>query len=322
MTTRAAAPATSADGGIVENNSNGNDNPNNNDDDVIDVTETSLKGRNSVKEVIEILDSSSSSSDSSDYDDDDDDDDDDDFDSDYDYNDKNNYKNRSRSQNNLKRKRTEISPIEVRLNAKDVPIAPGQHHGAADESKEFQQGTTLSSAAAANNVSSEVKSRIVKMLNMAMKPDGNENEAKKAMKLARREMQKHNLQQFELLQEAKTEEAESLRGGYVTLKCFNSRTDELLPKMPRWISFLMNPVGDNFDVKSFKRRTYSGPKHSFEIVFYGLYLNCQVAAWAMKVAIEKIALMMANHSPASHEVCTLPQAKLSYGEFYQIPPRR
>ena len=37
--------------------------------------------------------------------------------------------------------------------------------------------------------------------------------------------------------------------------------------------------------------------HRFTMTFYGIYSSCQLAAWAFKVAAEKVAVMMAEHKP-------------------------
>jgi len=119
------------------------------------------------------------------------------------------------------------------------------------------------------------------------------------MKLAQKLMRKHNLSQALLLKERETknsqnaQDEEILKGGFVRVKITNRKTRK--PAVfARWISYLMHPVCDNFGVNSYSEICRGD---CFDIVFYGIYSNTQLAGYAFKVAAERIAQMMTEYRP-------------------------
>ena len=201
------------------------------------------------------------------------------------------------------------SPLEVIMEEKDIPSAPGGHdeqEGEKDNeasSKDDLEEVSLlvNNGAGKKKADRVVKDRIIKLLNTGFHDQSNEHEAKNAMKLAQRLMRKHNLSQALLLKEreAKNDQNENgggdevLKGGMVRVHIRNRKTGK--PSLyARWISQLTHPVCDNFDVKS-----YNQTRRGFrcDIVFYGIYSNAQLAGYAFKVAAERIAQMSAEYKP-------------------------
>jgi hypothetical protein len=212
-----------------------------------------------------------------------------------------------------KRKRnpkpTPESPLEVIMEEKDVPSAPGRHdeqEGEKDNeasSKDDLEEVSLlvNNGAGKKKADRVVKDRIIKLLNTGFHDQSNEHEAKNAMKLAQRLMRKHNLSQALLLKEreAKNDQNEKgggdevLKGGMVRVHIINRKTGK--PSLyARWISHLTHTVCENFDVKS-----YNQTRRGFrcDVVFYGIYSNAQLAGYAFKVAAERIAQMSAEYKP-------------------------
>jgi hypothetical protein len=201
------------------------------------------------------------------------------------------------------------SPLEVIMEGKDVPSAPGRHdeqEGEKDSeasSKDDLEEVSLlvNNGAGKKKADRVVKDRIIKLLNTGFHDQSNEHEAKNAMKLAQRLMRKHNLSQALLLKERETKNDQNeqgggdevLKGGMVRVHIINRKTGK--PSLyARWISQLTHPVCENFDVKS-----YNQTRRGFrcDVVFYGIYSNAQLAGYAFKVAAERIAQMSAEYKP-------------------------
>ena len=115
------------------------------------------------------------------------------------------------------------SPILVVMQEKDVPVAPGYRSSSQDEQSAFDDSqTTLTNTDQVNDL---IKNHISKLLNTGFHESSNENEAKNAMRLAQRLMQRHNINQALLLQERKqqnTEDKQLFKGGLVTVNLFHN----------------------------------------------------------------------------------------------------
>ena len=206
-------------------------------------------------------------------------------------------------------------PLQVYMNDEDIPTAPGKR-------QEGEQGDTFSEAPTllssdGGNINQDVKNRIIKLLNTGFHDASNEHEAKNAMRLAQRLMRKHNLSQALLLKEREQggggDGDEVLKGGLVRVRIVYRKTQKP-SQMARWIAYLMTPVADNFDVKCYKS-VRRGKKCS--VTFYGIYTNCQLAAYAFRVAVERISQMVAGYKPVqgSEKVASsvaTKRARLSY----------
>ena len=214
-------------------------------------------------------------------------------------------------------------PLQVHMNDQDVPTAPGKRQEEEDEDmkgtngENFSEAPILTTSGARRNlnIDQEIKNRIVKLLNTGFHDGSNEHEAKKAMKHAQRLMKKHNLSQALLLKErdrqstngSNNDGSEVLKGGLVRVRIVYRKTQKP-SQMARWIAYLMTPVADNFDVKCYKS-VRRGKKCS--VTFYGIYTNCQLAAYAFRVAVERISQMVAGYKPVESPVSTR-NARLSY----------
>ena len=203
-------------------------------------------------------------------------------------------------------------PLQVHMNDEDIPTAPGKR-------QEGEQGEAFSEAPAlissnGGNTNQDVKNRIIKLLNTGFHDESNEQEAKNAMKLAQRLMKKHNLSQALLLKEREqsggADGDEVLKGGLVKVRIVYRKTQKP-SQMARWIAFLMAPVADNFDVKCYKS-VRRGKMCS--VTFYGIYTSCQLAAYAFRVAVERISQMVAEYRPVQQIVSSVAtkRARLSY----------
>jgi len=193
-------------------------------------------------------------------------------------------------------------PLQVLMKEHDIPAAPGKRDdGGCDENDGddgMEEISTLASSSGVNNkVDQAAKDRIIKLLNTGFHNNSNEHEARNAMKLAQRLMRRHNLSQAALLQErdaAKGGSEEVLKGGLVEVRIVNRKTQKP-SQFARWISVLTFPISKNFDVESF-HEVSRGRKCS--VSFYGIYTNCQLAAYAFAVAVERISQMAAEYQPA------------------------
>ena len=108
-------------------------------------------------------------------------------------------KNRTSTQGG-KRRKVQLSPIEVVIDDEDVPDCPGaafekEEEGGNDQ--EEKEGNTDNT----DDVDLSIKQRIIKLLNTGLHNESNEHEAKNAMKLARRLLDRYNLDQAVLLRE-------------------------------------------------------------------------------------------------------------------------
>ena len=233
-----------------------------------------------------------------------------------------------------KRKKATESPILVELDEKDVPLCPGQKSTAEDE-EETDTDPGNDAPAQANDVDHSIKQRIVKLLNTGFHAESNENEAKNAMKLARRYapfkasklvafsihlthriafrrlMERYNLDQSVLLRERgdgslndfsttnDDKEGSTLGGGIVTVNICNRKKAKVLSSLPRWIDFLVQPICANFHVDAFKSISKTTVYRAGEckISFYGIRTNAQLAAYAFKISCEKISFMATNYDP-------------------------
>lgn len=228
-----------------------------------------------------------------------------------------------------KRKRPKVtsSPIEVAMDEKDMPMCPG-----AKASQESSEGDSGESNPKSDEVDHSIKQRIVKLLNTGFHGESNEHEARNAMKLARRLMERYNLEEAMLLQErgdgslndfstANGDDGSALRGGIVTVKIRHRKNSKALSSLPRWLDFLVQPVCLNFHVEAFKTVARSTARRvgTCSVTFYGIRTNAELAAYSFKVACERISLMAASYEPPragmlppTKQVAETRSARLSY----------
>ena len=101
---------------------------------------------------------------------------------------------------------------------------------------------------------------------------------------------------------------EVLKGGLVRVRLVNRKTRKAA-QMARWISYLSIPISKNFGVESF----YSAARgRSCSMTFYGVYTNAQLAAYAFKIATERISQMSAQYVPSTFSNASTRSSRLSY----------
>ena len=188
-----------------------------------------------------------------------------------------------------------LPSIHVKMNPRDVPAAPG-----CDEARLREESDSLMDAEPSflptKSQDEAVKSRVIKLLNTGFHQGSNEHEAKNAMKLAQKLMQRHNLSQVLLMKERdiadkKGAKPESLKGGMAKVNILNAKSQKASP-FYHWIRILAHAVSSNFRVDFFY--VHSGGECS--ATFYGIYINVQLAAYAFKVATERVSVMMQEYS--------------------------
>jgi hypothetical protein len=215
--------------------------------------------------------------------------------------------------------------LEVLMDEKDVPSAPGKHDIAEDTDFPESGSTLVGSADKA------IKNRIIKLLNTGFHENSNEHEAKQAMKLAHRLMQKHNISQAVMLKErdssmSKGNEDTILKGGLVKVRIVNRKTRKVA-MYERWINCLCHPICTNFSVDHFYA---SSRGRRCDVSFYGIYTNAQLAAYAFKISVERMSQMMAEYTPKkrqkkhARQAVTTKASRLSYaigiavGIYYSV----
>lgn len=222
-------------------------------------------------------------------------------------------KNRNTTTRGGKRRKVQISPIAVLIEDQDVPDCPGASLEEEEEEGDDNQGKEGNTADTNDNdVDLSIKQRIIKLLNTGLHNESNEHEAKNAMKLARRLLDRHNLDQAKLLKERGNGslndfsttndkgDGSTLHGGIVTVNILNRKKTVPLSSMPRWLENLIAPVTANFRVDAFM--SFSKAKRFMNcgkcsVSFFGIKTNAQLAAYAFKTAAERIAFMTVSYDP-------------------------
>ena len=190
--------------------------------------------------------------------------------------------------------------LDIQIAKEHLPSAPGM----TIDDPEYEYEAEVHGAC---KTDSAVKNRIVKLLNTGFHENSNENEAKNAMKLAQKLMKRHNLSQALLLKERdqKTEnDSGRLKGGLVLAKIVNRKTGKPA-RGARWFSPLANAVCTTFEVQYYIE-TFKG------FTFYGIYTNAQLAAYAFKVAAERISSMMEEYKRTTSSAAQTRAARLWY----------
>ena len=218
---------------------------------------------------------------------------------------------------NKRKRQSHRSPsclIEILIDEKDMPLCPGVRLDTdADNEASHDIGNNRS-----------IKQRIVKLLNTGFHGESNEHEARNAMKLARKLMDRYNLDQAVLLQErgdgslndfstANDDDGSALTGGLVTVKIINKKSKKPLSSLPRWLNYLIGTVGLNFHVDAFKSVNNGAPSSAGEcsVTFYGLRANVQLAAYAYKIAGERCSQMASTYHDEPPSKKLLPTRNLA-----------
>lgn len=202
----------------------------------------------------------------------------------------------------IKERKKHCSKFYVFIKPEDVPLAPGPAPSTHEEETEAEQTTTEKE----KDDLLKIKSRIKKMLDLGLHPGTSDAESLQSMRVAQKLLTKFNLKQVDILNHTGDNNNETnrkkgadnnLRGGTVHVELRKrvdgeANIDTPLPetwsheakiarKSPQmsWIIDLARPVCTNFDVKYYT----STSSLRNEVVFYGVYTNVQLAAYAFKV---------------------------------------
>jgi hypothetical protein len=207
------------------------------------------------------------------------------------------------------------STIEVIIDEKDVPTCPGPV-----VDREDDDGVPRDvHDADGGGVDRAIKRRIVKLLNTGFHGESNENEARNAMRLARRLMERYNLDRAMLMQErgdgslndystsnGDDDDDACMRGGIVTARIVNRKSGKPLSSLCRWYDFLIDTVCMNFRVEAFTdvSRSMANAPGECSVTFYGIHTNAQLAAYAFKISSERCSLMAASYEPPNKMLLT------------------
>lgn len=182
-------------------------------------------------------------------------------------------------------KKPDVKPVKTTMIASfdesEMPEAPGPpvEDGQVDTDDIGLEGRSSS------------ERRIIKMLRMAMHPDTPETEATQAMTIARRMLEKCNLDEVELRSAAEKTTSTTLATGLVEVRLTMRATGKKVP-MTEWILDLAQCVGRNFGIgqfyQSFNGYYSSKPLGKSSVTFYGLKKNCQLAAFGFTTYFERI----------------------------------
>jgi hypothetical protein len=216
------------------------------------------------------------------------------------------------------------------INPIDLPMAPGTIDSPLEDSSTADPAPSSSSSSSSADTNTDgvptdtsslvkVKARIAKMLQLGLHPTTSEAEAQQAMRVAQKLLHKFNLTQAAVMlsqssqadKDSALNDVEALQGGLVTVQirrvvrssseknCTGVEPGTGLPYTTAttnsWMMWLANAVADNFQVKCY----YNGPSSKY--TFYGLKTNTQLAAYAFKIAVEKIVIMKDLFVPAAGE---------------------
>jgi len=195
------------------------------------------------------------------------------------------------------------SPLEVILYLMEKPNL--QHRllesDSPDDSDtdETKESLLRVDGAGMNKTEQKVMHRIRKLLNAGFHDQSIEQEGNNAMDLAQRLMRKY-LWQALILNETnpriESNDHKLLKGGLVRLRIVYRKT-----RAPwlygRWLSELEHSVCKIFGVKVFSRHC----NDRFNLLFYGIYTNAQIAGYAFKVAAERISVLIEYHHPLHNQ---------------------
>jgi len=142
-----------------------------------------------------------------------------------------------------------------------------------------------------------LKSRVRKMLELALHPHTGEAESGQALRNAQKLMRAHNLEEADVLQGAEGREEGGLQG--VKLTPVNSQ-QRMRRNHEFWSKSLMVAVELTFDVASF---VYRDRAHNADyVIFYGPRAATGLAAYAYACASNRIDWMAGARAPPPDEV--------------------
>ena len=206
---------------------------------------------------------------------------------------------------------------------KPAPKAKLPRTGATMEAKMENETAAVAAPAVDTQDGDEIRERIRNILQRGLHPTTPESEAVQAMRLAERMLRKHNLTRAQVM--AATEATMQGELFKVHMRYVSSGQP---CKVMGWFNTLAQAAAKLFGCKTYFV-TRHAPGHSSKCyrAFYGITENAYAAALAFEHAFNRVAFMMAKHTPSSGEydelvksgkvvsrVAHTKQAKLSYAE--------
>eukprot|EP00171_Calliarthron_tuberculosum_P013759 IDg13759t1 len=178
------------------------------------------------------------------------------------------YRKRKRSQNSQTNSReNSISPKRSKM-PKELPPAT------LEAFIEFEPSASKAKEDEDPNLE-RMRKRVIKMLRLVTHSGTPEAEIERAMSLAKRQLQKYNLDCAELFEEAKkAEEVKGYESGHVMVSIEKIESGEST-RMEQWMEVLAIAVAENFEVEFFSKVEFGLPN---SISFYGLFSNAKLAA--------------------------------------------
>jgi hypothetical protein len=143
---------------------------------------------------------------------------------------------------------------------------------------------------ACDAVDENIKIRIRKMLQVGLHPGTSNEEAERSLQLAHKLLQKHNLEEMDVVNAGGLDGKSKLTGGMkkVELKSKSGRA----PNNAAWMEKLGGAASSCFDCCYFTQCGYS----SLDYVFYGVSANAEMAAFAFSSSLNRVAHMTAAYT--------------------------
>jgi hypothetical protein len=135
-----------------------------------------------------------------------------------------------------------------------------------------------------------IKIKIRKMLEVGMHHATPNEEAERAMKMAYSLLQKHNLEEMDVINAGGADGKTKMTGG---MKLVELRSkSNYAPKRAAWISKLAAASCECFDCCHFRQATHK----SLNFVFYGVSANAEMAAFAFSASLNRVAQMTSAYT--------------------------
>ena len=135
-----------------------------------------------------------------------------------------------------------------------------------------------------------IKIRIRKMLQVGMHPGTPNEEAERSLKMAQNLLQRHNLEEIEVMNAGGIDGNTRMTGGMKVVE-LRSKTGTT-PKNAEWMTTLAKAAAACFDCCRFKQRR----GNKFNHVFYGVATNAEMAAFAFSSCMNRVAQMTAAYT--------------------------
>jgi hypothetical protein len=143
---------------------------------------------------------------------------------------------------------------------------------------------------ASGPVDENIKIKIRKMLQVGLHPGTPNEEAERSLKIAHSLLQKHNLEEMDVINAGGPDGKTKLTGGMKVVE-LKSKSG-FAPNNAAWISKLGGSASACFDCCFFTQST----RKSLNYVFYGVAANAEMAAFAFSSSLNRVAHMTAQYT--------------------------